>query len=320
MENNTTESIVDNSATENVARKQKIHKRLTVAFWVITAACALVFAAVTIWAMVSDAMYPRKVEGDVWTYYILKDGTIALMGLNPNAVPEDGVLYIPEKIDGRKIKSFAISVGSTPIGGSGTFIEGCSIPYMQKVIVAEGVPIGYYFWAGASGRIVEFESKTGQEITYYPSTRKNIIVPDGCRELYIAAMEAQEVWLPQMQNILEKSEVTDWVVDENGLLKGYFGLESEHLVLPEGIKKIDGASLNGGGGVNPKTIILNEDLEEIGKNGLTFGWNKSVDEITIPKSVQYIGESAISAKKIFLYRGTICHELAFPGKEIIYLD
>jgi len=179
---------------------------------------------------------PKKVEGDVFTYYILKDGSIALMGLNPNAIPKDGILYIPNKVDGRKISSFAVSKGSSPMG---SYADRWNVPYMQKTIVAEGVPIGYFFWS-CSGRIVEFESKTAQEISYYMGTRKNIIVPDGCRETYIAAMEAQQgKQVTPYYCILEKSESinTEWVIDENGLLKGYFGLEPNHFILPNGIKK-----------------------------------------------------------------------------------
>jgi len=258
---------------------------------------------------------PKKVEGDVWTYYILRDGTIALMGLNPNAIPEDGVLYIPNTIDGRRISSFAVSKGSSPMG---SYADMWTVPYMQKTIVAAGVPIGYFFWAHC-GRIVEFESKTAEEITYYPARRKNLIVPDGSRELYVAAMEKQNPrTIVPHYCILEKSEVVDWYVDDDGLLKGYFGLDGDKYVFPNGIKKIDAASF-GGGGDSPKTVILNEDLEEIGKNGLRFG----VDEITIPKSVQYVDEFSVTAKnKIFLYRDTVCHEQAFwpDYAEIIYLD
>jgi len=58
--------------------------------------------------------------------------------------------------------------------------------------------------------------------------------------------------------------------------------------------------LAGGGGVGcPKTIILNEDLEEIGDSGLNFGrvYAPLLEEIRIPQSVKYIGERAFTAKK-----------------------
>jgi len=183
------------------------------------------------------------------------------------------------------------------------------------------VPVDYWFWSsGGSGRITEFESKTAQKITSYPARRKNLIVPDGSRELYVAAMEKQNPrTIVPHYCILEKSEVVDWYVDEDGLLKGYFGLDGDNYVLPSGIKKIDAASF--GGGDSPKTVILNEDLEEIGEFGLRF--YQLMDEVTIPKSVKYVGKQAISAKKIYLYRDTFWEDadrFALYDREVIYLD
>ena len=211
---------------------------------------AVVLLAVTAFSLGGCIFPPRKVEGKVWTYYVLQNGKVALVGLNPDAVPEDGVLYIPNKVDGRKVSGFGV-ITSSGIGG--TYGDMFSIPHMEKVIVADGVPINNGFWD--AGRIIELESKTAENI-YFRSTRRNIIIPDGCREVYFAAMEAQQAGLSNRQNILEKteSEGLEWVIDGDGLLKSYFGLESQHLVLPSGIKKLDGASFIGGGVSDPKPL------------------------------------------------------------------
>ena len=259
----------------------------------------------------------RKVEGKVWTYYVLQNGKVALVGLNPDAVPEDGVLYIPNKVDGRKVSGFGV-ITSSGIGG--TYGDMFSIPHMEKLIVADGVPINNGFWD--AGRIIELESKTAENI-YFTASQNNIIVPDGCRETYLTAMEAQQSGRSRYYCVLEKSEAEglEWLIDEDGLLKGYFGLESQHLVLPSGIKKIDDNSIIGGGGIWPETIVLNEDLEEIADYGLNFRPSyHALDEITIPKSVQYLGKRSISTRKIYLYRSTVCHEDMLYGKEVVYLD
>jgi len=232
--------------------------------------------------------YPKLVEGDVWTYYIGKNGNIALIGVNHSAISEDGVLYIPAKVDGHKVTGFM------------AFMKDGSLKYfntptnLQKIIAADGVKIDYYFWWQT--RLYELEAKNPENM-YFVSTRRNIIVPDGCREAYIAAITKQYGGAKQFC-ILEKSESlgTEWVVDDDGLLKGYFGLDGENYVLPNGIKKLDAVSF-WSGGERPKTITLNEDLEEIETGGLHFG--KLIDEIQIPKSVKYIGNQAISAKKYF---------------------
>lgn len=274
----------------------------------------LIVLILIVFGFAGCAYQPKKVEGDVWTYYILKDGKIALMGLNPAAIPENGVLYIPNAVDGREVTGFGIMLGKSLTGG---FADPWQIPYMQKVIVAEGIPIGAFFWE-CSGRLVEFESRTAENIWFNP-LRKNIIVPDGCRNIYIAAMEAQREGDSQRYCILEKSEVVDWHVDDDGLLKGYFGLEKDHFVFPNGIKKIDDFSFGGEASITPKTLILNDDLEEIGSYALRF--SPALEEITIPKSVKYIGEFGVYAYKVYLYYSTQHHEKAFwHMSEFIYCD
>ena len=98
--------------------------------------------------------------------------------------------------------------------------------------------------------------------------------------------------------ILEKTESigVDWVVDDEGVLQCYFGVESDNLVLPDGIKKISG---DWGGGT-PKTVVLNEDLEEIGDYGLSFNFYCAIDEIRIPKSVKSIGKYGVGVFKKFI--------------------
>ncbi len=264
------------------------------------------------------AYEPKKVEGDIWTYYILKSGKIALMGMNPDAVPKDGVLYIPNKIDGREIESFAVSRGK---GFYGAWIESMSITNIIKSVVADGVPITYHFWTGGTGRIREFESRNPESM-YFSEVliQHNIIVPDGCRESYITAIEKQKEGLSRRYCVQEKTKAVDWCVDEDGLLKGYFGLESDHYVLPNGIKKIDVLSFGGGGG-DPKAITLNDDLEEIADDGLNFGsYREPLEEIIFSESVKYIGARVGPVKKVYLYRNTEIHEKAFWNVEIIYLD
>lgn len=261
--------------------------------------------------------YPKKIEGDVWTYYIRKDGQIQLIGLNPVAIPEDKVLYIPGTVDGRKVVGFGMILGKTLIGSYGDAFQ---IPYMQKITVAEGVPITYDFWW--NGRIIELESKDPKDVIAFASKSMRLIVPDGCRNAYIAALEAQRTGESKQYIILEKSESIglEWFVDENGLLRGYFGLNGDHYVLPDGIKRIDGGSFGGGAVDSPKTIILNEDLEEIGDHGLNFNY-RALDEIRIPKSVKSIGKYGVIAKKIYMYRTTTIDLYGFiDTSNIIYLD
>ncbi len=189
---------------------------------------------------------------------------------------------------------------------------------MQKVIVAAGVPINAGFW-GASGRITELESKNPGDVSWFGGTAVRLIVPDGCREAYIAAIKAQSEWDINNYTVIEKSESIglEWLVDENGLLKAYFGLEPDHYVLPAGIKKIDIGSFASD---SPTTIVLNEDLEEIGSSSIKSN-TTNLQEIIIPKSVKYIDRLAVYAHKIYLHRETSCHEQAFWHlSEIIYLD
>jgi len=255
--------------------------------------------------------YPKLVEGDVWTYYIGKNGNIALIGVNHSAISEDGVLYIPAKVDGHKVTGFMAFMKD---GSLKSFNVGMDL---QKIIVADGVKIDYEFWFHA--RLYELEAKNPEGF-YFASVRRNIIVPDGCREAYMEVITKQYGGAKQFC-ILEKSESldTEWVVDDDGLLKGYFGLDGENYVLPSGIKKLDAASFRSGS-ERPKTITLNEDLEEIGKYGVRFG----VDEIKIPQSVKFIDTFGVSAKnKIYLYRDTVCAENAFFSQvppQLIYLD
>ena len=259
---------------------------------------------------------PRRVNGKVWSYQILKDGNVALIGLNPKAVPEDGVLRIPAKIGLRKVVGFGVITSSGPGGSHGDMFD---LPEIQKLIVEAGVPVTYTLWF--SSRIIELESTDPGEVVIFSGVSVRLIVPDGCRDDYIEAIETQQKGLSIAYCILEKSEVVDWYVDDDGLLKGYFGLEPDHFVLPSGIKKIDSGSFGGGDAGSPKTIILNEDLERIEENGLNFGgYRESIEEIRFPESVKYIGAGVASVKKVYLYRSTEVHERAFGKAEIIYLD
>lgn len=260
------------------------------------------------------------VEGDIWNYYINEDGTISIVGINENALPEDGVLYIPNEVDGRKVYSV------------GYKSKEFSVPFMQRIIIAEGVLIGNSFWRSELSRITEFESTTAQltflEAQYFPRPEnqrtRNIIVPDGCRDIYLARMKEQKEWLPSKYLIMEKSESlnSDWLVDDDGLLLGYFGVDGDNYVFDTGIKKIGYSSFIKGVSKRdrPKAITLNEDLEEIEASGLMFP--DVIDEIWIPKSVKYIGSSGIrNFNKVYLYRATELNEYAvIQGAELIYLD
>jgi len=109
-----------------------------------------------------------------------------------------------------------------------------------------------------------------------------------------------------------------WYV-RDGVLIRYFGLEPDHYVLPQGVKKVKEGSFRPWD--KPKTITLNEDLEEIGERTFQYSYGGD-DGLIIPKSVKYIGEYGCSGlRKVHLYRSTETHIRAFgTNTEIIYLD
>ncbi|MCL2798391.1 MAG: hypothetical protein FWD58_10135, partial [Firmicutes bacterium] len=230
---------MDNNETKP---KKNIGKGLKIGIAAVGLCLILTFA----WQCASCYIFPYKVEGKVWTYYVQKNGSVRLTGMNPKAVPADGVLYIPNKIGGRKVSGFGQITSSVGLPG-GTHGDMFRIPRMEKVTLAKGVPVDDWFWG--AGRIIELESKTAENI-WFKSTQRLIIVPDGCRDVYITAMEKQQQRLSTMHRVVEKTESIglEWLIDGDGLLKAYFGLQTEHLVFPEGIKKLDGGSLGGGGG------------------------------------------------------------------------
>jgi hypothetical protein len=137
-------------------------------------------------------------------------------------------------------------------------------------------------------------------------------LPDGCREK-VSENDGEHAL------IMEKSEVekSPFLVDDFGVLLGYFGMNPGNYVLPEGIKIIRNDSF--GDEDRPKTIVLNEDLEVIGDYALHKG---NIWEVTIPKSVEKIGEYGCSAcRKVYMYRSTEYSQNSFRSDvEIIYLD
>jgi len=70
-------------------------------------------------------------------------------------------------------------------------------------------------------------------------------------------------------------------------------------------------------------VILNEDLEEIGDNGLNFNWNP-IDEVYIPKTVKSIGKYGVASfKKVYLYRHTSIDLFGYSDNgvsQLVYLD
>jgi len=234
---------MENNDTETKKRKISWPK-------IIVAAVMLCIILAFAWQCASCFIFPYKVEGKTWTYYVQKNGSVRLTGMNPKAVPEDRVLRIPNKIGGRKVSGFGQITSSIGLPG-GTHGDMFRIPRMQKITVAKGIPIDDWFWD--NGRIIEFESKTAKNI-WFRSTQRLIIVPDGCRGAYLAAMEEQRKGMSKSHRVIEKTESIglEWLIDGEGLLEAYFGLQTEHLVLPEGIKKLGGAFLGGGGVLPPK--------------------------------------------------------------------
>ena len=257
---------------------------------------------------------PTRVETDRWTYYILQCGGVALVELTETEVSPEGVLRFPNTIDGREVISLGMTASTGP-WGSGMFFTRLSIPRdVQKVIVAEGLSVSFLT---PLARIVEFECRNAANIDFRTMTVRNIIVPNGARDIYTAAIVAQRVGGMSGFTVLEKSESigAEWIVDDEGLLLAYFGLEPHHLVLPTNIRKIGSGSFNL---MSPQTIILNEGLEWIGLHALAFASSAPrLQTIKIPRSVQYIefgltldgtaaawGSPAIPAHYIYLYRNT----------------
>ncbi len=74
---------------------------------------AMVFSFIFSGCIFSGNDDPQKVEGSVWTYYIQADGSAALVGLNPDAIPENGVLYIPNMVDGHQVAGFGVMLGNS---------------------------------------------------------------------------------------------------------------------------------------------------------------------------------------------------------------
>ncbi|MCL2847649.1 MAG: hypothetical protein FWE13_02740 [Firmicutes bacterium] len=271
---------------------------------------------------------PRKVYGDVFIYYILNRNEIALVGVQPSAKPDDGIFRIPAEVNGRRVVSFAHMTS----GAWGTFGTFFSIPFFaRKTIVEAGIPLSARAIGSFRG-IIEFECPNAENMTF-PETRRLFIVPDGSIENYRAAIRRQPELAERLfgaHAIQERSSMQDWYVDGSGILLGYFGMETEHLVLPNHIREIRGFSFNGVREPGPTTLILNEGLERIGYRSLWF--TGGLSEIRIPQSVHYIelsmnfegtGTAGITAGRIYIYRNTEINYSLFVSffmERVIFYD
>ena len=135
---------------------------------------------------------PTIIHGEIWSYYRLgrrgRDGII-LVALNcESALTEDGVLYIPTEVDGYTVAFLSGRYGRAGLGW-GTRDTPFEALSAKKVVIPEGVAIGFLFWSfDMIRRIVEFLAETPDERNAWFNHFAWIVVPDGSSEKYLQFM------------------------------------------------------------------------------------------------------------------------------------